>query len=133
MQAKAAHACTIPRQSRVETGRLLLEAFDSRPMENNKILGIVLIAIGALLLLNWLNIPYLALILGILLLVVGIMIVMGKLSGVAWMGWTAVVLGALVILASLGIDALQPIAGLVVTLAAIILIVIGVLKLLGKM
>ena len=102
-------------------------------MENNKILGIVLIVIGALLLLNWLNIPYLTLILGVLLLVVGIMILMGKMSGVAWMGWTAVVLGAIVILANMGIHAFAGIAGFVATAAAIILIVIGVLKLMNKM
>ena len=102
-------------------------------MENNKILGIVLIVIGALLLLGWLSIPYLGLLLGILLLVIGILMLTGKLSGPAWMAWTLVVLGAIAILANLGLDALRDIENLMLTLVAIILIVVGVLKLVGKM
>lgn len=102
-------------------------------MENNKILGIVLIVVGALLLLGWLKIPYLGLILGIVLLVIGTMSLMGKIRGATWMAWTLVVLGAIAVLASLGLDFLDPVANLLLTVVAIILIVVGVLKLVGKM
>lgn len=102
-------------------------------MENNKIIGIVLIAVGALLLLGWLHIPYLGLILGILLLVLGIMMLMGKMSGAAWVAWTVIVLGAIAVLASLGLNFLDSIANLMLTIVAIALIVVGVLKLVGKM
>src|SRR5687767_5855196 len=101
-------------------------------MEGNKILGIVLIAIGALLLLGWLKIPFLVLILGILLLVVGIMILMGKLAGASWLAWVCIVLGIIMILADQGLDLdiFKDIANLIVTIGAVILIVIGVMKLL---
>lgn len=105
----------------------------SRGMENNKILGIVLIVVGALLLLGWLKIPYLGLILGVVLLVIGLMGVMGKIRGASWISWTLVVLGAIAILASLGLDFLDPVANMILTVVAIILIVVGVLKLVGKM
>jgi hypothetical protein len=101
-------------------------------MENNKILGIVLIVLGALLLLGWLHIPYLGLILGVLLLVVGIMTLMGKFSGANWMAWVLIVLGAIAVLANLGLNFLDSIANILVTIVAIILIVFGVLKLVGK-
>lgn len=104
-------------------------------MSNQQIVGIVLAVLGALLLLKWLSIPYLATIIAVALIIVGILILMKKFQGAPWMGWTAIVLGALVVLSdlpfmqSLG----NTVASLLTTAVAVILIVVGVMKYLGKM
>jgi hypothetical protein len=102
-------------------------------METNKILGIILVVVGALLLLGWLDIPYLGLIVGIIVVAAGIMILMGKLSGAPWMAWTLIVLGAIAVLAGLGLKIFADIANILLTLVAIVLIIVGVLKIVGKM
>ncbi len=103
-------------------------------MSNARILGIVLIALGALLLLGWLHIPYLVFILGIVLIVVGVLMLMGSLRGAKWMAVLALVLGIIVVLRDapglkwIGDD----VGNLLVTAVAIILIVLGVLKVMER-
>ncbi len=103
-------------------------------MKNDQILGIVLVALGALLLLGWLHIPYLVTVLGLILLIVGIMILMGKMRAASWIGVTCVVLGLLLILPTF--DPVKKLVGdlldLAVTIVAVILIILGVMKLMAK-
>ncbi len=95
--------------------------------DNSQLVGIVLIAVGALMLLGWLDIPFLVEIAAIGLIVVGVMIMASKLAGETWMGVVAVVLG-IVLLIPLGAQ----LASIIDTLVGVLVLVAGVLKLLGK-
>src|ERR1041385_5817310 len=103
-------------------------------MNNNQILGIVLLVLGILLLLGWLHIAYLILILGVLLIVVGVMILMGSLRGAKWLGVVALVLGILLVLRDVpGVTWISNQVGdLLVTVIAVILIVLGIMKIIEK-
>lgn len=100
---------------------------------NNQIVGIVFIVLGALLLLGWLHIPFLPTIIGILLVVLGILALMGTslMRKNVVLGIVLVVLGVLILVPGLGIG--YALASLVQTIVAVALIVVGVLKLMGKM
>jgi hypothetical protein len=103
-------------------------------LDNNKLIGIILLAVGVLLLLGWLDIPFLTEIVAIAMIVIGILILVGKFSGPAWLGVLLIVLGILVFLKGLPfLDAIgRTVAGLIDTIVAVILIVLGILKLVGK-
>lgn len=100
----------------------------------NTVLGVVLIALGALLLLGWLDIPFLTEIAGIALIILGILMLMGKFRGPNWLGILLIVLGALVFAKGFAwLDNLSgTVSSLIDTAIAIGLIILGVLKLLGK-
>lgn len=96
------------------------------------ILGIVLIVIGALMLLGKLGIPFLEEILGIAALVVGILILIGRVGGATWMGVALVVVGVL-ILATRFLDFITgTVADIINIVLGIILVVFGILKVMGK-
>ena len=102
-------------------------------LSTNQVVGILLIVLGAVLLLGWLNIPFLGTIVGIILLVLGIMALMGAgpMSKNAVLGVVLVVLGVLCLIPWLGIG--SSIGALLETIVAIVLIVVGILKVAGKM
>ena len=102
-------------------------------LSTNQIVGILLIVLGAVLLLGWLNIPYLGTIVGIVLVVLGIMALVGAgpMAKNMVLGVVLVILGVLCLIPRLGIGG--AIGGLLETIVAIVLIVVGILKLIGKM
>jgi hypothetical protein len=103
-------------------------------MGPSKLVGILLIALGALLLLGWLHVPYLTTLLGIVLIVVGVMVLAGSLHGARWLGIVALVLGILLLFPGVPAfsRALGFIGDLLTTVIAVVLIVMGVLKLVGR-
>src|SRR5688500_20292909 len=74
-------------------------------LSTNQIVGIILIALGVLLLLGWLNIPYLGTIVGIVLIVLGVMALMGAgpMSKNTVLGAALLGLGILCVIPRLGI------------------------------
>ncbi len=103
-------------------------------MDNNKILGIVLIVLGALLVLNWIRIPFLTEVVGIGLIVLGILMLMGRFGGGTILGIVAIVLGALVLVGRIPgfVDVVGDIWRILTLVVGILLIVFGALKVLGK-
>jgi hypothetical protein len=102
-------------------------------MSNNQIVGLVLVVLGALLLLGWLHIPFLGTIIGVILVVLGVLALVGSgpMRKNAVLGVVLVVLGVLILVPGLGIG--YALASLVQTVVAILLIVVGILKLMDKM
>ncbi|HUR24909.1 MAG TPA: hypothetical protein VM327_02715 [Candidatus Thermoplasmatota archaeon] len=99
----------------------------------NQIVGIIFIVLGIILLLGWLNIPYLGTIVGIILIVLGVMALMGAgpMSKNVVLGAVLLVLGILCIIPRLGIGG--AIGSLILTIVAVVLIVVGILKVANKM
>ncbi len=97
-------------------------------MLSNRILGILLIALGAALLLGWLHPPVLIETLGIALIVLGILMLM---NGSTVVGIVVLVVGVLVLAGRLpGLaDVLGSNWAIVNTVLAIVLIVFGVMRL----
>ena len=102
---------------------------------SNQVLGWILIALGALLLLGWLHIPFFTEILGIVLIIVGILILAKTLHGPTWLAILVIVLGALILLRDVPwLDAIgRALGDVFTTIVAVLCIVIGVLKVAGKM
>jgi hypothetical protein len=102
-------------------------------MSTNQVVGILLIILGAVLLLGWLNIPFLGTIVGIVLVVLGILALMGAgpMPKNMVLGIVLVILGILVLIPDLGIG--RGLGDLVELIVGIVLIIVGVLKLAGKM
>lgn len=99
---------------------------------NDTVIGIVLLVLGLLLLLGWLDIPFLSTIIGVVLVVLGILALVGSgpMPKNPLLGVVLVVLGVLVLVPMLGIGG--ALASLIETIVAIVLIVAGILKLVGK-
>jgi hypothetical protein len=99
----------------------------------NQVMGAILIALGALLLLGWLDIPFLGTVVGIALIVLGLLAVAGAgpMPKNAVLGIVLVALGVVVLIPWLGVGG--AVAGLLETVVAIVLIVVGVLKVMGRM
>jgi hypothetical protein len=102
-------------------------------LSTNQIVGIILIVLGAVLLLGWLNIPFLGTIVGIALIVLGIMALMGSgpMAKNMVLGVVLLILGVLCLIPWLGIGG--AIGSLIETIVAIVLIVVGIMKVAGKM
>lgn len=102
-------------------------------LSTNQIVGILLIVLGVILLLGWLNIPFLGTIVGIVLIVLGVMALMGAgpMSKNLVLGIVLLILGVLCLIPWLGIG--SGIGALLETIVAIVLIVVGILKVAGKM
>ncbi len=96
-------------------------------VDTDQLIGILLVALGSMMILGWLDIPFLVEIAAIGLIVVGVMILAGKFKGSTLAGVVAIVLG-IVILIPLG----AALAGILSTLVGVAAIVAGVLKLMGK-
>lgn len=103
-------------------------------MANNKVLGIVLIVLGALLLLNWIRIPFLTEVVGIGLIVLGVLMLMGRMGGSSILGIVAIVLGALVLIGRIPgfVDAVGDLWRIITLVIGVLLIVFGALKMMGK-
>jgi len=102
-------------------------------VSNNQILGIVLVILGIVLLVDHGVVPLLGTIIGVVLLVVGILMLMGNLRGATWIAVTCIVLGILILLPGLGVRALATdIMQVVVIVVAVLLIIIGALKIMQK-
>ncbi|MHB8585077.1 MAG: hypothetical protein ACYDDF_04490 [Thermoplasmatota archaeon] len=101
----------------------------------NKLLGGLLLALGILLLLGWIHVDYLTTILGIALIIVGVLVLLRRLSGARWLGVLVLVLGIVVLFP--GVPFARQILGilgdLLVTIVAIILIIVGTLMFVGRM
>lgn len=117
-------------QSGLEHGRGLRSVGQ---LTNDQVVGIILIVLGALLFLGFLGTVLLALV-AVGLIVVGILILMRNLRGPAWLGATCLVIGALLVLPTWGPvqDVVKGFIGILITVAAIILIVLGVMKLIQR-
>ena len=102
-------------------------------LSTNQIVGILLIVLGVVLLAGWLNIPYLGIIVGIVLVVLGVMALIGAgpMSKNVVLGAVLLVLGILCLIPALGMG--NAIGALLETIVAIILIVVGIMKVAGKM
>jgi hypothetical protein len=102
-------------------------------LSTNQIVGILLIVLGVVLLAGWLNIPYLGIIVGIVLVVLGVMALIGArpMAKNMVLGVVLLILGILCLIPALGMG--NAIGALLETLVAIVLIVVGILKLIGKM
>ncbi len=92
-------------------------------------IGIVLVVVGALALLGWLNLGWIVTVAAVVAVVVGIMILAGSFDGSQLMGIILLAVGILLLVpnfvgAALG-NALS-------TIAAVVLLALGVLRLLGK-
>jgi hypothetical protein len=99
-------------------------------LTNNQTTGIILIVLGALALGGWLS-HFIILAAGIILLVYGIIVLMGKARSSHLVGILCVVAGALLVLGYFPL--LGALVGALTTVVGIVLIVVGILKLLGKM
>jgi hypothetical protein len=99
----------------------------------NQVIGAILIVLGALLLLGWLDIPFLGTIVGIALIVLGLLAVVGAgpMPKNGLLGIILVALGVVVLIPTLGVGG--AVAGLLETVVAIVLIVVGILKVMGRM
>ncbi|MHB8632885.1 MAG: hypothetical protein ACYDBQ_02795 [Thermoplasmatota archaeon] len=103
-------------------------------MASSKLLGIILIVLGALLLLGWLHVAHLMTILGVVLLVVGLLVLLGHLHGARWLGILCVILGILVLFPDLPVvgNLVDAVGTLLTTIIGVVLIVVGALKLANK-
>lgn len=103
-------------------------------MADNKVLGIILIVLGALLLLGWLSIPYLSTIVGVGLVVLGILMLMGRMPGGTILAVVAIVLGVLLLLDRIPAfeEATKDLWRIITTVVAVLLIVFGAMKVMGK-
>jgi hypothetical protein len=103
-------------------------------VNNNQILGIVLVVLGAILLLDRGSIAFVTPLLGVILLVVGILMLMGTLHGASWIAVSCIVLGILLILP--GIPAVKALVDSVlmvgIIVVAVLLIIFGALKIAQK-
>ena len=102
---------------------------------NNQIVGWLLIILGALLLLGWLDIPYLTEIIAIALIIVGILILIKSIGGPTWLAIVLIVLGAVVLLKGLPFmsDIGHTLGAVIDTIVAVLCIVVGALKVMNKM
>jgi hypothetical protein len=102
-------------------------------LNNDQIVGIILIVLGALMLFGGLS-GLLLTIVAIGLVVVGILILMRHLKGPAWLGVTCLVIGILAILPNYGPveRAVHDVLGIVVVIIAVLLIVLGIMKLIQR-
>ncbi len=97
-------------------------------MNNDKILGIILLALGVLMLLGFVGIPFIELFLGLGAIIIGVLMFMGKMRGETWMAILLIVLGA-VILATPYLDFLtKAISNVIDVVVGIVLIVLGIMK-----
>lgn len=97
------------------------------------VVGVILIIVGVLFLMGEVGIPFLPQILAIVALVVGILMLMGKMRGPQWLG-IALVVVAVLVLATPWLDFLAgTVASVINIVVGIVLIVIGVLKVMGRM
>lgn len=101
-------------------------------ISTNQIIGILLIVLGVVLLANWLSIPYLSTIIAILLIVVGVMALIGtrQIPKNLILGVILIVLAVILLVSPWGVAG--RVSAIVETIIAILLIVGGILKLLGK-
>ncbi len=104
------------------------------PMADSKLLGVILIVLGALLLLGYFHIPYLEWVVGVGLLVVGLLLLTGRMPGGTILGVVGIVLGILVLLGRLDsfVDAAGDVWRIVTTVVAVLLIVFGAMKVMGR-
>lgn len=97
---------------------------------NNTILGIVLIALGALILLGFLDIPFLTEILAVAAIVVGILILMGKMAGSSTLAVIVIILGALLLFSNPIGSAISQVVGTILDIIiGVALIILGILRL----
>ncbi len=103
-------------------------------MADNKLLGIVLVVLGALLLLNWIRIPFLTEVVGVGLIVLGILMLVGTVGGGSILGIVAIVLGALVLIGRIPgfVDAVGDLWRIITVVVGVLLIVFGAMKIMGK-
>ncbi|HUR63592.1 MAG TPA: hypothetical protein VM241_03835 [Candidatus Thermoplasmatota archaeon] len=99
-------------------------------LSNNQVTGIVLIVLGILALAGWLS-SLIILAAGVILLVYGIVVLLGKARSSHLVGILCVVAGALLILGYFPL--LGTLVHALTVVIGVVLIVVGVLKLLGKM
>ncbi len=92
-------------------------------------IGIGLIVVGAASLLGWLNLGFLVTLAAIAAIVVGILVLMGKFRGSQLMGILLLVTGLVLLVPNVVGDSL---GNIITTVAAALLVVLGILKLLGK-
>lgn len=101
--------------------------------DKNLVLGIVLIVLGVLLLLG--KIPYLVLLAAIALIVMGVLILVGRMAGGTLIGAVAVALGVL-LLAADRVPVVREIVdaawNILILVLGIALIVFGILKVAGR-
>lgn len=98
-------------------------------MDNDKIIGIVLLVLGILFTIGTIDVPFLGELVALAALVIGILMLMGKMDGATWLAITLVVVGA-VMLATPWLAFLEGlIAGLLNLAIGIVLIVLGVMRL----
>ncbi len=92
-------------------------------------IGVILIVVGAASLFGWLNIGFIVTLAAIAAIVVGVLVLMGKFSGSSLMGIVLLGAGILLLVPNVVGDALGNVLS---TVAAVVLVVLGVLKLMGK-
>lgn len=101
--------------------------------QNDTILGIVLIVLGALILLGFLDIPFLTEIAAIIAIVVGVLMLMGKFRGATWIAVTLIILGILLLASNPLGRVLSGIVGTILDiLIGVVLLILGILKLMGR-
>lgn len=102
-------------------------------LSNDQVLGIVLIVLGVIVLAGWLS-GVLVTIAAIALIVVGILILLGKMRGAAWQGVLCLVIGILLlfpVIPGLG-SVLGALERVVFVVIGIVLLVVGILKVAQK-
>lgn len=99
-------------------------------LTSNQVTGIVLIVLGALALAGWFS-SLVVLAAGVILLVYGILVMMRKAHSSQLVGIVCIVAGALLILGYFPF--VGSLVHLLTTVVGIVLIVVGILKLMGKM
>ena len=99
-------------------------------MNNHQLLGIVLVVLGVVLLVDHGSVAFLADILAVALLVVGILVMMRQLRAEPWVGITCLVLGVLLLLPIIPVvrAVVADLLWLIVVVVAVLLIVVGIKK-----
>lgn len=97
------------------------------------VVGIALLVLGILVLIGRIGIPYFSLILGIIVLVVGILMLFGRLSGAKWLGVLLTVLGVILLFTDYLGGVVRVLETISEVLIGVVLIVLGALKLMGRL
>ncbi len=98
-------------------------------MDKDKVIGIVLLVLGILFVVGFIDIPYLDELVAVAALVAGVLVLIHKLRGPQWLGITLIVVGALMLVTPWLSFLAGTIAALLNLAIGVVLIVLGVLRL----
>jgi hypothetical protein len=93
------------------------------------VIGIVLVVLGGLALLGWLDLRWLVTVAAIAAIVVGILVLIGRTRGNTVLGVLLIVIGIVLLVPNFLRDEL---GSAIATIGAVLLLILGILKLLGK-